>query len=68
MRIVTNIIGLLSVGLGIGSISIMVSDIQLILGAVLILGGLNLMKGCTCNNENNQQINGNIEDTHNATK
>ena len=64
MRIVTTIIGLLSIVLGIGSLSIMVSDIQVILGAVLILGGLNLMKGCSCNNETN----GNVDDASNATK
>ncbi len=48
MKVVTNIIGFLSIAMGIITFTMVASDIQVILGAVFILGGLNLMKSCEC--------------------
>ena len=61
-------LGLASVVGGVYMTKFIVSDIQITLVAVLVLGGLNLMKGCNCNNENNGEINGNTDDIHNAIK
>ncbi len=45
MNIIYNVVGWLSVVAGVATFFIIASDIQVILAFVLILGGLNLVKG-----------------------